>query len=108
MLQNSPRRASDIENCYDLIKSPVKFQSVKSNYLHFDVSYAIKEKDGKAKLLLNHISDIVQSGESLAIMGPSGKHSSRLGMGFGSELTSSSVSRCREDDLTACAYSRGL
>jgi ABC-type multidrug transport system ATPase subunit len=40
--------------------------------LHFDVSYTAIEKRHK-KVILNRVSDVVESGQMLAIMGPSGK-----------------------------------
>lgn len=44
----------------------------KQNTFHFDVSFQVVEK-GKTKVIVNNVSDIVQSGQTLAIMGPSGK-----------------------------------
>lgn len=40
--------------------------------LYFDVSYSVLTKDKEKKFLVQNVSDLVQSGEMLAIMGPSG------------------------------------
>jgi ABC-type multidrug transport system ATPase subunit len=42
-----------------------------TNTLHFNVSFSVMKKDKKSTIL-HTVSDIVQSGEMLAIMGPSG------------------------------------
>lgn len=43
-------------------------RSSAKNTMHFDVSYAVVQKD-KKRLILDRVSDVVQSGEMLAIMG---------------------------------------
>jgi ABC-type dipeptide/oligopeptide/nickel transport system ATPase subunit len=44
------------------------------NYLHFDVSFMTSHrKHEKRKQLIDRVSDIVYSGQNLAIMGPSGE-----------------------------------
>lgn len=42
-----------------------------TNTFHFDVSLSVIQKE-KKKYIVNHVSDVVQSGQMLAIMGPSG------------------------------------
>eukprot|EP01040_Poterioochromonas_malhamensis_P014936 gene14936-16624_t len=43
----------------------------KRNTFFFDVSFYVKQKD-KKRMIVDRVSDIVQSGQMLAIMGPSG------------------------------------
>jgi len=51
---------------------PEQGENDKKEVFHFDVSFQVVQK-GKTKVILNNVSDIVQSGQTLAIMGPSGK-----------------------------------
>jgi ABC-type multidrug transport system ATPase subunit len=53
----------------DVESYPVEGKPV--NTLHFDVSFSVMKKDKKSTILHN-VSDVVQSGQMLAIMGPSG------------------------------------
>jgi ABC-type protease/lipase transport system fused ATPase/permease subunit len=56
---------------YSLVPSPEGGADDKANTFYFDVSFAAIEKQ-KTKVIVDKVSDIVQSGQTLAIMGPSG------------------------------------
>eukprot|EP01033_Poteriospumella_lacustris_P013703 gene13704-biopygen6226 len=59
---------------YDNVNQDVESYAVQGkpmNTLHFDVSFSVMKKDKKSTILHN-VSDVIQSGQMLAIMGPSG------------------------------------
>lgn len=59
----------DVEMGYRAVHpAEAGMRSTAKNTLHFDVSYYVTQKD-KKRMILDRVSDIVQSGEMLAIMG---------------------------------------
>lgn len=62
---------TDTVKDYSLVPSPDGTMDDKANTFYFDVSFAVVEKQ-KTKVIVDKVSDIVQSGQMLAIMGPSG------------------------------------
>lgn len=50
---------------------PVKVSDKSSNVLQFNISFTVKSKKHE-RVILNNVADVVTSGTSLAIMGPSG------------------------------------
>jgi len=56
---------------YNLVPSPERNPNEKINTFHFDVSFYVIKKQKKVTLL-ERVSDVIQSGQTLAIMGPSG------------------------------------
>ena len=63
---------------YDSILGSEKIESSKrQNTFYFNVSFTVQQKK-QARNILTNVADVVQSGEMLAIMGPSGKIISNL------------------------------